>query len=130
MSGPWKGPWKCEKCGGIYTYTEKLTSLIGSPGGKQHWNGANYCDGELLPHDRRAPNPLLPLVQELRDMLKTLRDKCEEIRHRLFRLSDLHDNMDHWLKMDEMNVELMKATDGTEKVLARADAAIKQEESK
>ena len=39
-------------------------------------------------------------------VLKIAKTEVKEIQHRMFRLSDLHDNMEHWMKMQEMNREL------------------------
>ena len=45
-------------------------------------------------------------IDEIEKIWQTAKEEISEIRHRLFRLSDLHDNMDHWMKMQEMNSDL------------------------
>ena len=45
----WRGPWKCEKCGERQDETPHWRGTIGH----QH----EKCNGGLIPHDRRAPDP-------------------------------------------------------------------------
>ena len=37
---------------------------------------------------------------------KKVEEEVRKVKRRLFRLSDLHDNMDHWMRMQEMNSDL------------------------
>lgn len=91
---PWKGPWKCEKCG--YRY------VAGVPGGRCRCgeDEETRCTGTLIPHDRRAPAPsadvrsalewCLPYVEQARLLMalteegrKDLQEEIDEARSTL-----------------------------------------------
>ena len=65
----WKGPWRCEECGkiGSWTWAEMVRDL----GHHYASDIVPECRGKLVPHDRRAPDPE---KQELAEALRELYD--------------------------------------------------------
>ena len=62
----WKGEWKCAKCGRILD-PDRVAAL------GFHWSDISEdvrCDGELIPHDRRAPTQADALLREAREALR------------------------------------------------------------
>jgi len=63
----WKGPWRCDVC------NRDLDPVrVGIVKGWHLGTDGQQCCGKLVPHDRRAPNPLLPLVKELREAIDSM----------------------------------------------------------
>ena len=51
----WKGPWRCEECGkiGSWTWAEMVRDL----GHHYASDIVPECRGKVVPHDRRVPDP-------------------------------------------------------------------------
>ena len=44
--------------------------------------------------------------QRLRETLNYMAKYIRSVQHKLYKLSDLQDNMEHWIKMQEMSEEI------------------------
>ena len=76
----WKGPWQCEKCGkiGSWTWAEMVRDL----GHHYASDIVPECRGKLVPHDRRASDPeKQELVEALREAAQSLEYIAGEAGH-------------------------------------------------
>ncbi len=116
----WKGPWKCEKCGKHWEWRPGQLS----PSGHMGLSGAFYCTGEVVPHDRRAPDPLLGLLREARNMLeksKRIHYYCEDC---WYSCPKAMDGCCNEAAGDECNCGADTFNVGIDAFLARLDAAL------